>query len=79
MCKFCNSYEESLNLGVCKLAKYVIKRLRCFLGKIYTADKKFTRPLVAEVATYFKSECNVTNQQSQRGNSALITGMILDS
>ena len=38
MCKFFNLYEESLHLGVCKLAKYV--RTALFSGKIYTSDKK---------------------------------------
>ena len=45
MCKFFNLYEESLHLGVCKLAKYV--RTALFSGKIYTSDKNFTRPPVA--------------------------------
>ena len=31
------------------------KKLRCFLKKIYTADKNFTRPPVATVATNSKS------------------------
>ena len=53
MCKFFNSYEESLHLGVCKLAKYV--RTALFSGKIYTSDKNFTRPPVATVATNSKS------------------------
>ena len=53
MCKFFNLYEESLHLGVCKLAKYV--RTALFSGKIYTSDKNFTRPPVATVATNFKS------------------------
>ena len=53
MCKFFNLYEESLHLGVCKLAKYV--RTALFSGKIYTSDKNFTRPPVATVATDFKS------------------------
>ena len=54
MCKFFNSYEESLHLGVCKLAKYV--RTALFSGKIYTSDKNFTRPPVATVATNSKSD-----------------------
>ena len=45
MCKFFILYEESLHLGVCKLAKYV--RTALFSGKIYTSDKNFTRPPVA--------------------------------
>ena len=53
MCKFFNLYEESLHLGVCKLAKYV--RTALFSGKIYTSDKNFTRPPVATVATNSKS------------------------
>ena len=53
MCKLFDSYEESLHLGVCKLAKYEKNAL--FSGKIYTADKNFTRPPVATVATNFKS------------------------
>ena len=53
MCKFFNSYVESLNLGVSRLAKYV--RICVFLGKIYTADTNFTRPTVATVATNSKS------------------------
>ena len=41
MCKFFNSYEESLHLSVCKLAKYV---WNCVVFcKIYTADKNFTQ------------------------------------
>ena len=36
-------------------AKYV-KKTVLFSGKIYTADKNFTRPPVATVATNFKSE-----------------------
>ena len=54
MCKFFNLYEESLHLGVCKLAKYV--RTALFSGKIYTSDKNFTRPPVATVATNSKSD-----------------------
>ena len=38
---------------MCKLAKYV--RNCIGFGKIYTADKNFTRPPVATVATNFKS------------------------
>ena len=53
MCKLFKSYEEILHLGVCKLAKYVSN---CVVSaKIYTADKNFTRPPVAAVATYFNS------------------------
>ena len=48
-----NSYYESLHLGVCKLAKYV--RNCVVSAKIYTADKNFTRPPVATVATNSKS------------------------
>ena len=33
MCKFFSSYEESLHLAVYKLAKYVKKKLCCFLEK----------------------------------------------
>ena len=40
MCKFFNSYEESLHLGVCKLSEYV--RNCVVFWKIYTADKNFT-------------------------------------
>ena len=39
MCKFLNSYEKSLHLGVCKLAKYVTNCV--VFWKIYTADKNF--------------------------------------
>ena len=60
MCKFFNLYEESLHLGVCKLAKYV--RTALFSGKIYTSDKNFTRLPVAAFATNFKSgDKNVTS------------------
>ena len=38
-----------------------------FSGKIYTADKKFTQPLVAAVATNFKS---VDKLQSIAGGAA---------
>ena len=57
MCKFFNSNEESLHLGVCKLAKYV--RNCVVFGKNYTDDKNFTRPPVATVATNFKSASHV--------------------
>ena len=53
MCKLFKSYEENLHLGVCKLAKYV--RNCVVSAKIYTADKNFTRPPVATVATNSKS------------------------
>ena len=33
----------------------IYKKLRCFLEKKYKADKKFTQPPVATVATNFKS------------------------
>ena len=49
MCKFLNSYEESLHLGACKLAKY--ERNCIVFWKIYTADKNFTRPPAAPVGT----------------------------
>ena len=62
MCKFFNSCEGSLHLGVCKLAKYV--RTALFSGKIYTSDKNFTRPPVATVETNSKS---VNNDQLSIG------------
>ena len=48
--------KASLYLGVYKLAKYV--KYHILSGKIYTADKNFTRPPVAAVATNFKSVHN---------------------
>ena len=45
MCKFFNSYEESLHVVVCKLAKYV-RTCVVFWRKKYTADKHLTRPAV---------------------------------
>ena len=56
MCKLFDSYEESLHLGVCKLAN--LEKTALFSGKIYTADKNFTRPPVTTVATNFKSACH---------------------
>jgi len=53
MCKFFKSYEESIHLGACKPVKCV--RNYVVFWKIYTADKNFTRPPVAAVATNFKS------------------------
>ena len=57
MCRFFNSYEESLCvyvfMNVYKLAKYV--RNCVVFWKIYTANKNFTRPPVATVATNSKS------------------------
>ena len=35
-----------------------------FYGKIYTADKNFTRPPVAKVATNFKSDHSITQSFS---------------
>ena len=59
MCKLFKSYEEILHLGVCKLAKYVSN---CVVSaKIYTADKNFTRPPVATVATNSKSGFTLHN------------------
>ena len=45
MCKFFNSYEESLHFGMCKLAKY-IRNCVVFWKKL-AADKNLTREPVA--------------------------------
>ena len=41
MCKFFNSYEESLHLGVCKLAKYV-RNCIVFWKKLHSLQKIYT-------------------------------------
>ena len=41
MCKFFNSYEESLHLGVCKLAKYV-RNCVVFWKKLHSWQKYYT-------------------------------------
>ena len=41
MCKFFNSYEESLHLGVCKLAKYVINCV-VFWENLHSWQKFYT-------------------------------------
>ena len=45
--------QVCVNLQICR-------KLRCFFGKIYTADENFTRPLVATVATNSKSAMTQT-------------------
>ena len=53
MCKFFNSYEESLHFGMCKLAKYI--RNCVVFWKNLHSWQNFTRPPVATVATNSKS------------------------
>ena len=56
MCKFFNNYEEGLHevMKVCVNLQNM-EETALFSGKIYTADKTFTRPPVATVATNSKS------------------------
>jgi len=57
MCKFFNSYEESLHFGMCKLAKYI--RNCVVFWKNLHSWQNFTRPPVATVATNSKSVLNI--------------------
>ena len=87
MCRFFNSYEESLCvyvfMNVYKLAKYV--RNCVVFWKIYTANKNFTRPPVATVATNSKSALRkiifaiISNTGTQaRTGEAIISNFALD-
>ena len=56
------------------------KKTALFSGKIYTADKNFTRSLVAAVATNFKSASTLTTQKKYiEMKSVMVENLIRNS